>query len=75
MPDSTLPGGVSAARGLARLERRRDVPQWQVRLDVAAGLLPFGQRDVPGDERLVGDLAEQGGMPVSPRTAALAAAC
>ena len=35
------------------------MPQWQVRLHVAAGMLPLGQRDVGEGEGLVGDLAEQ----------------
>jgi len=48
------------------LARCRDVPQRQVRLGVAGGPLPPGQRDVPGGERLVRDLAQQVADDVEP---------
>src|SRR5215472_8192596 len=53
------PPAISRSWPAGLLERRRDVPQRQLRLLVAAGLLPLGQRDVAVGQRLVGDLAEQ----------------
>ena len=41
----------------------------------ATGLLPFGQRDMPGGERLVGDLAEQVADDVEPWLCLLLLVC
>src|SRR5215475_13898310 len=61
------PGALTRGlMGTDHLERRRDVPQRQARLGVAAGALPLGQRDVAVRERLVGHLAEQVADDVEP---------
>jgi hypothetical protein len=63
-PAPAAAGSPRASPGA--LERCRNVPQRQVGLHVASGVLPFGQRDVRGGERLVGDLAEQVADDVEP---------
>src|SRR5947209_13843705 len=61
---TVIPGSILWRAGL--LERCGDVPQGQVRLDVAAGRLPSGEFDVPVGQRLAGDLAEQVADDVEP---------